>query len=70
MEKPIKERRRTSYMSLLDSAIRSTSQLAASKDMATRSLANYVLGDLQQLRSELPKRRLVDSRYRGKADGK
>jgi hypothetical protein len=64
MEKPVKERRRLSQIGLLDSAIRTTSQLAASRDLTTRSLANRVLGDLQQLRSEIPVRRLVDFKTR------
>jgi hypothetical protein len=66
MEKPVKERRRMSQMSLLDSAIRTLSQLASSRDSLTRSLASRVLADLQTLRLQIPIRRQHD----GKSDVK
>ncbi|MGZ5819479.1 MAG: hypothetical protein ACXWJD_12135, partial [Burkholderiaceae bacterium] len=60
MNEPIKERRRASYSTLIDAAMRSTSQLFVSKDIGTRSAASRVLSDLQKLRAEMPKRRQDD----------
>lgn len=62
MENAIKERRRTSYNGLLDSAIRGIGKLAASRDPAAKSLANQVLSDLVQLRREMPARREFDTK--------
>ena len=61
MSEEIKERRRVNQSDLLDTAMRSANQLFSSKDVATRSAASRVLGDLQKLRAEIPKRRLEDS---------
>jgi hypothetical protein len=64
MDQPIKERRRTSYSGLLESAIRSLTKLASSRDSMTKALANQALSDLLQLRRELPARRQFDSKLR------
>jgi hypothetical protein len=60
MNEPLKERRRISYVSLVESAMRSANQLFASKDAAARSAASRVLSDLQKLRTEMPARRRDD----------
>lgn len=59
---PVVERRRMSHGSLLDSAIRMVSQLSASGDLQTRSLANRAMADLQKLRHQIPQRRQLDSK--------
>jgi hypothetical protein len=60
MSEPIKERRRVSYSTLLESAMRSANQLFSSKDAVARSAASRVLSDLQKLRAEMPSRRQDD----------
>jgi hypothetical protein len=62
MNEQTKERRRVSQSSLVDTAMRSASQLFASKDVSTRSAASRVLSDLQKLRAEMPSRRQDDAR--------
>ena len=60
MKEQIIERRRISYSSLLDTAMRSASQLFVLKDPVARSSASRVLSDLQKLRGEMPRRRQSD----------
>jgi hypothetical protein len=60
MEKPEDDRRRMSQAGLLDSAIRTLSQLSTSADMTTRALAMRALADLQQVRRQVPSRRAHD----------
>jgi hypothetical protein len=64
MEETVKDRRRTSYAGLLDSAIRGAAKLVSSRDAMTKSLANQVLADLMQLRREMPTRRQYDTKSR------
>lgn len=64
MQEPVKDRRRTSFSGLLDSAIRGVSKLTAANDPTTKSLANQVLKDLLQLRREIPARREYDMKTR------
>ena len=64
MDQPIKERRRTSYTGLLESAIRALTKIASSNDPMSRALANQALNDLLQLRRDLPTRREFDSKSR------
>jgi hypothetical protein len=61
MNEQIKERRRVSQSSLLDTAMRSANQLFSSKDTSTRTAASRVLSDLQKLRAEMPHRRQDDA---------
>jgi len=60
MDEPTKERRRVSYSTLLESAMRSANQLFSSKDTGARTAGSRVLSDLQKLRAELPNRRKDD----------
>lgn len=61
MKEQIIERRRISYSSLLDTAMRSANQLFVLKDPAARNSASRVLSDLQKLRGEMPQRRQSDA---------
>jgi|GEM_PF-3224932 len=56
------DRRRTSYVGLLDSAIRGINKLAAGRDPVSKSLAHQALSDLMQLRREMPSRREFDTK--------
>lgn len=58
------DRRRFSQGGLLDSAIRTISQLCNSPDLATRSLAIRALADIQQVRRQVPTRREYDRKTR------
>ncbi|WP_019140054.1 hypothetical protein [Noviherbaspirillum massiliense] len=64
MSDTTKDRRRTSYSGLVESAIRSATKLASSHDSTTRTLANQVVSDLVLLRRELPARRQYDTKTR------
>jgi hypothetical protein len=66
MDKPENDRRRMSQAGLLDSAIRSLSQLSTSPDMTTRSLAARALADIQQVRRQVPTRRALDREARAR----
>jgi hypothetical protein len=66
MDKPENERRRMSQAGLLDSAIRSLSQLATSADMTTRALAARALADIRQVRRQVPTRRALDREARAR----
>lgn len=66
MDKPENDRRRISQAGLLDSAIRSLSQLSTSGDMMTRSLASRALVDVQQVRRMVPSRRASDREIRSR----
>jgi hypothetical protein len=57
LEDTPKERRHLSHLALVDSAIRSSKQLAASGDILARSLGNRLFSDLTQLRRQMPHRR-------------
>jgi hypothetical protein len=48
-------------MALVDSAIRSSKQLASSGDVMARSLGNRIFSDLTQLRRQMPHRRLNET---------
>ncbi len=61
MEDTPKERRHLSHHALIDSAIRSSKQLASSSDIMTRSLANRMFAELTQLRRDLPNRRSTET---------
>lgn len=64
MDKPENERRRVSQAGLLDSAIRTLSQLLASPDLNTRSLAIRAIADVQKVRKMVPTRRVHDCETR------
>jgi hypothetical protein len=59
-DSPAVERRKMSHAGMLDSAISVAHQLVSSRDPMTSSLANRLLGELMQLRRELPSRRAND----------
>jgi len=60
MNKVNEDRRRISLGGLLDSAIRTLTQLIASNDMNTRTLAIRALAEVQQARRLVPSRRVHD----------
>ncbi|MDF3036246.1 MAG: hypothetical protein K0S28_1520 [Paucimonas sp.] len=64
MSKPITERRGNSQAALVDSATRVLGQLANHTDLQVRSLVMQVLGDLRQLRRQIPSRRSTDYKPR------
>jgi hypothetical protein len=66
MDKPENDRRRMSQAGLLDSAIRTLSQLSTSADMTTRALAGRALADIQQARRQVPMRRALDREARAR----
>lgn len=55
-----KDRRRTSYRGLLESAIQNATKLGAASDPSTRTIGNKILTDLLHLRKEMPARREYD----------
>ena len=60
MNKIDADRRRISLGGLLDSAVRTLTQLMSSNDMNTRTLAIRALADVQQARRLVPSRREHD----------